>query len=108
MNCLSLFLALSMHLGLEGEYNSIHPHARCDLDNTITGAYYNSEKNISLYLGKKYLVEDVELELGLVTGYSGFDIAPMIRLKKDNWFIAPAYEKTGNVGVVFGYEIKIR
>jgi len=39
LSCLSLLVALSMHVGLENEYNSIHPHARCTIDNTILGAY---------------------------------------------------------------------
>ena len=107
MSCLSLLLALSLHIGLEGNYNNVHPHARCDLDNTITGAYYNSEENVSFYLGKKYLIDSAELEVGLVTGYSGADIAPMIRIKQDNWFLAPAYETSGNVGIVFGYEFQL-
>ena len=46
MNCLSLLLALSLHMGLEGDYNNIHPHVRCDINNTIAGAYYNSEENV--------------------------------------------------------------
>ena len=46
MNCLSLMLALSMHVGLEGNYNSIHPHARCQKDALISGVYYNSEDNV--------------------------------------------------------------
>lgn len=89
-----------MHVGLENDYNEIHPHARCTLDDTITGVYYNSESNISAYIGKKYSI----FEYGVVTGYSGMDLAPLIRIKKDNWFIAPAYETTGNIGVVIGIE----
>ena len=108
MNCLSLLLALSLHIGLEGDYNSIHPHVRCDISNTIAGVYYNSEKNISLYAGKKILIYNAELEIGLVTGYSGAKIAPMLRIKKGNWFISPAYETKGNnVGIVFGYEFRL-
>ena len=64
MNCLSLMLALSMHVGLEGNYNSIHPHARCQKDTVISGIYYNSEDNISAYVG----LEHNGFELGLVTG----------------------------------------
>ena len=108
MSCLSLLLALSLHMGLEGDYNNIHPHVRCDINNNIiAGAYYNSEENISFYAGKKIPMHNVELEVGLVTGYSGADIAPMLRVKKGNWFISPAYEIMGNnVGIVFGYEFK--
>ena len=46
-------LALSMHIGLENDYNQIHPHARCEMSNDILyGAYYNSEERVSLYFGK--------------------------------------------------------
>jgi hypothetical protein len=68
-------LALSMHIGLEDKYNSIHPHARCEKDALISGVYYNSE-----------------------------DVIPMIRYKKDNWFVAPAIEKNGARGLVIGLE----
>ena len=53
MSCLGLFLALSMHIGLEGDYNNVHPHARCTVDNSIAGVYYNSEDRISAYVGKE-------------------------------------------------------
>ena len=56
--CLSILLAVSTHLGLDADYNSIHPHVRCTVDNWITGAYYNSEKNISYYVGKKISKND--------------------------------------------------
>ena len=68
-------MAVSMHIGLDNSYNNIHPHARCQIDNTITGAFYNSESNISLYAGKEYALDRfVNLEIGLSTGYSGGDI----------------------------------
>ena len=98
--CLSLLLAVSTHLGLNGDYNNIHPHARCTIDNWITGAYYNSERTVSYYIGKKIS----NFEIGLVTGYSSYDVLPMIRYINDGWFIAPAYEKPGNYGVMIGYE----
>jgi len=101
LNCLQLFLALSLHLGLENDYNNIHPHARCTVDNHISGIYYNSEDNISLYTG----LEHNGFELGLVTGYSSNDILPMIRYKKNNWFISPAYEIDGKYGIILGLEI---
>jgi len=124
MNCFSLLVALSLHMGLEENYNNVHPHVRCDINNShsalhniIAGAYYNSEKNISFYVGKKiplyylgtpHLMHNVELEVGLVTGYSGAEIVPMLRVKRGNWFMSPAYETTSNnVGLVFGYEFKL-
>ena len=100
MSCLSLMLAISMHLGLEGDYNAIHPHARCQKDALISGVYYNSEEKVSAYIG----LEHEGWEVGLVTGYTYADVVPMIRYKKDNWFIAPAIESNGRKGIVIGLE----
>jgi hypothetical protein len=109
MNCLGLFLALSMHVGLETDYNNIHPHARCTVDNKIAGVYYNSEDRISTYVGREFELDEYwTLELGLVTGYKSEDILPMIRYKAGGLFISPAYEKHNgeeNYGVVIGWEI---
>ena len=109
MSCLGLFLALSMHVGLEGDYNSVHPHARCTVDNSIAGVYYNSEYRISAYVGKEFqLTENGKLELGLVTGYTAEDILPMIRYKVGNLFITPVFEKYDNkenYGIVLGWEL---
>jgi len=91
-----------MHLGLEGNYNSVHPQLRCEFGNTISGVYINSDSNISAYIGKKYDI----LELGLVIGYT-YPIVPMIRVVKNGWFISPAWEKGNNWGILFGYEAKL-
>ena len=99
--CIALSLAISMHLGLENDYNNIHPHARCSIDNTIAGVYYNSEDNISTYIGMKY----DNIELGIVTGYESNDVLPMIRYVNNGLFISPAYETNGNYGVVIGIEL---
>lgn len=99
--CIALSLAISMHLGLENDYNNIHPHARCSIDNTIAGVYYNSEDNISTYIGKKYN----NIEVGIVTGYESNGIVPMIRYANNGFFISPAYETNGNYGVVIGIEL---
>ena len=104
MSCLGLFLALSMHVGLEGNYNSVHPHARCTTDNWVTGAYYNSEKNMSYYVAKTIS----NFEIGLVTGYNSYDVLPMIRYINDGWFVAPSYEKSNNLGLTVGYEYTIK
>ena len=97
---------MSMHIGLDNSYNNIHPHARYQIDNTITGAFYNSESNISLYAGKEYALDRfVNLEIGLTTGYSGGDIVPFMRYTDRGWFVSPAYEyDENNIGIVIGYE----
>ena len=105
MSCLSLLFAISMHIGLEGNYNSFHPHARCQQDSLISGVFYNSEDRISTYVGKEFELDKYwKLELGLVTGYTYADIVPMIRYKAGTLFITPAIEKGGNKGLVIGLE----
>ena len=110
MSCLEILVAITLHLGLEGDYNNIHPHGRCTVDDWIAGAYYNSEENVSYYVGKKIpnVDRDWDLEIGLVTGYSGMDVAPMIRYINNGWFVAPTYESSfgGNIGLTIGYEFK--
>ncbi len=103
MSCLSLMMALSMHVGLENNYNYLHPHARCQVDSLISGVYYNSEDNVSFYTG----LEHNGFEVGLVTGYTNNKIIPMIRYKKNNLFISPALEKDDNYCIVIGLEFKI-
>ena len=49
-----LSLALSNHVGFDNNYNEIHPHIRFKTDNTISGAFYNSERTISFYTGKEF------------------------------------------------------
>ena len=102
--CLSILLAVSTHLGLDNNYNDVHPHARCTINNWLTGAYYNSEKSMSYYFGRKIS----NFEIGLVTGYNSYDVLPMIRYINNNWYITPAYETPSNIGVTIGYEFKIR
>jgi hypothetical protein len=113
-----LGLAFSTHLGLEGNYNEFHPNFRLQTEQYIAGAYYNSEKNISLYVGKEINFDKLGLELGIVSGYDAYDypVAPMARatyvLSEDHkFFIAPAYEKnsTGDtVGIVFGLDFTLK
>ena len=107
MSCIGLFLAISLHVGLEAEYNQVHPHARCTVENSIAGVYYNSEDNFSAYIGKQIQINSGFLEIGLVNGYTTSKVVPMIRYKKHNFFISPAYEKyqgQENIGLVLGLE----
>jgi hypothetical protein len=123
MDCLSLLLTLTLHVGMTGEFNGINPHVRCDIDNYSTGIYYNSEKNISFYVSRNVRLPESEIEIGLVTGYTDANLMPLIRWKKNNWFIAPIYATTWyyteypdrtswfkgekDTGILIGYEMKI-
>ena len=104
MSCLSLLFAASLHLGLENKYNNLHPHARCQVDNLISGVYYNSEDRVSSYVG----MEHNGFELGLVTGYTSEDILPMVRYKHKIFFITPAYENGDTYGITIGWEINLK
>ena len=103
---IELALAFSLHLGLEGDYNDIHPHVRYNEQNYIAGAYYNSERNVRLYVGKRWEYNDFGLEAGAVTGYSAGDVIPYGRATYKNIFVAPALEGDDTVGAVIGYEFK--
>ena len=82
-------ILFSAHLGFELDYNPINPYVGVNVtDNIAVGAYYNSEENISTYIG--YVTEHVEL--GLVTGYSTSDIMPMAKFNYKNLFISPVVE----------------
>ena len=73
---------MSMHVGLEANYNNIHPHARCTVDDKIAGVFYNSEDRISGYIGREFELDEYwNLEIGLVTGYKTADVLPMVRYK---------------------------
>ena len=91
---------------MQGDYSAIHPHIRFQEQSYITGLYYNSESNISLYGGKRWKYNDFGLEAGAVTGYTTGDILPYARATYKDFFIAPAVEGENTVGLVVGYELK--
>jgi len=107
-------LALSLHMGLEGDYNEIHPHIRYNEQNYIAGAYYNSIENLSFYAGKRWEFGNVGAELAAVTGYDlKYPVAPYARLTYDmgnvRVFASPAGEYDNgkhNGGLVVGVEFK--
>ena len=106
MESISLGLALSLHLGFEGEYNSIHPHLRYTQESFIAGAYYNSESNISPYVGYRFEYNDFGLELGAVGNYSDADIMPFAKGSYKQFFVTPGIEGD-NIGIVFGIELPL-
>jgi hypothetical protein len=56
---------------------------------------------MSYYVGRKIS----NFEIGLVSGYNSHNVLPMLRYINDGWFVAPAYEKSGNYGITIGYEL---
>jgi len=98
-------------MGLDGSYNEFHPHIRLYQSRFIAGLYYNSENNISPYIGSRWSSDLGYFEYGVVGGY--LETLPFVRLgiNIDNnkaLFVAPALEKiNGNVkvGATIGYEV---
>ena len=104
-------IALSLHIGLAGDYNEIHPYVRYESNDYVIGAYYNSEGRISNYIGYNYDMTDrTSIDIGIVSGYTSYDIIPMVRLIQDEtFFISPAIEYTDNydvsrIGFVIGIQ----
>lgn len=111
-------LATSLHLGLEGDYNSIHPHVRFIEDSAVAGAYYNSEERISFYGGYRFEpVDSFGIELGLVNGYPALGgVIPYARGTYDfnentRVFVAPGGEVRNDkldIGAVIGIEYRFK
>ena len=100
-------VALSLHLGLQGDYQPLHPHVGLENKNFIAGAYYNSENAVSLYVGYKFkITEDTNIEAGAVGGYSSESVLPLIKFNHKHFFIAPAYEDFDGqrLGLILGIE----
>jgi hypothetical protein len=105
-------LALSFHLGMENNYNNLHPHIRLQNDDFIAGAYYNSEDALSAYAGIELSYGKWNHEIGVVSGYDENDIIPFVRSTydlNDNTigYITPGVENN-NVGIVLGIELQIK
>tara|TARA_B110000858_G_scaffold159207_1_gene182725 strand:+ start:2893 stop:3216 length:324 start_codon:yes stop_codon:yes gene_type:complete len=106
MNCLVLGIALSMHVGLQDNYNQVHPYLMCEKNQITTGVYYNSLNKVSVVLAKEYdLTDDLKLDVGIVSGYV-YDVVPMVRLKYKNLFLMPALEDD-RTGLVFGIQFDL-
>ena len=102
---IELALAISLHLGLNNDYNAIHPHIRYIENGYMAGAYYNSVEDISAYAGYRWEWDRIGFELAAVTGYPEATVVPYVRATYDNFFVAPAIED-GTIGAVVGYEFK--
>jgi len=102
MENLSTGIALSLHLGLPGEFNPVHPYIEYEKNSFITGGYFNSYGEVSLYAGRRtYITEDLSFDSGIAT-YDK-ELEPMLRLKYKDYFVMPA-ENKGEVGVVVGIQ----
>ena len=102
-----LGLALSAHIGFNGEYNNAHPYFDIRNEKVIMGGYYNSEENVSLYFGRSTeIFKGLELETAIVSGYD-MPIVPMIRLVSNDFYALIGKERT-EYGLVIGYQIPLK
>ncbi len=103
-------LGLTLHLGLAGDLNPIHPHVRINNNGVIAGAYYNSLDVVSTYAGYRYEYNQFGVETAAVTGYNQ-PVVPYVRgtYDTDNMriFIAPGLVDD-TIGVVIGVELTIK
>ena len=111
LEALTISLGLSTHVGFDEEYNTFHPHIRYTNEKFITGAYYNSLENLSVYAGVRTEKNNFGLEAALVTGYNNGALTPYIRgtydVGKMRMFIAPGIESK-DIGVVLGIEVTLK
>ena len=98
-------IALSAHLGMSGNFNSVHPTITYEKNTVISGIFYNSESRPSLFLAQSREYKKYTIATGIVTGYSGSDILPMIKINRGKFFVTPGYAN-GDAGMVVGYEFK--
>ncbi len=111
LEALTISLGLSSHIGFDEKYNAFHPHLRYQHEKFITGAYYNSVENLSVYAGYRQEKDKLGLEAAIVTGYNNGSLTPYIRgtydIGKMRMFIAPGIESK-DIGVVLGVEITLK
>jgi len=118
MDPITLALGLSLHAGLEHNYNGVHPHIRYQNEQLISGFYYNSVDKISFYVGyRQDLTENLSFEAALATGYPEISkLAPFARFTYDasentRYFIAPTGEYVNsdhNFGLLLGVEFLVK
>ena len=114
-------------MGVDTNYNSVHPSVKCEVGNQNVGVYYNSNKDFSFFVSQNLKLPNSEFEFGLVTGYKGSRILPLMRLKwerkRGHIFLTPIITKNyhvtkypthtfiseteKDVGLLLGYEIKL-
>lgn len=98
-------IALSTHIGFSGDFNNMHPRLTYKQQDYITGVYYNSESRPSVFVGREIVTGPFTLEVGVVSGYSDYPVAPMVKLNYGKFFVAPAVSD-GIPGLVTGIEVK--
>ena len=113
MGVLTTGVALSLHLGLSGDYNEVHPFVEYNNNNIHAGIYLNSESNLSPYVNYRFENDsNYFVDVGIVGGYEFLKVAPLIRVGKNfndnvSLFVVPSYEEHNdeiNAGAVVGLQ----
>lgn len=108
VNSITLSLALTVHTGIDLDYNQVHPHVRYTDNTFISGVYYNSVRKPSVYVGKTFSLGSTTLEAMLVTGYM-YPVIPAVKLNYGNFFVSPFIDKVKGktqTGIVLGTEFR--
>jgi hypothetical protein len=74
----------TVHIGSIGKYNDTHPMVEYETDTGwIVGAYYNSERRLSAFGGKRFYTENrkFSVDFGLVTGYKAAPVLPGMQVQ---------------------------
>ena len=104
-------IAFIDHLGLDGKYNEVNPNVEVEYNRFVAGAYHNSFSKPSVYAGYTVWQGWADLDLGVVTGYSG-SVMPYVKIEKhlnENVSIIAAPVWGGgtdqSVGLMVGFNI---
>ena len=74
-------IAFIDHLGLDGKYNEVNPNVEVEYNRFVSGAYYNSFSEPSVYAGYTVWQGWADLDLGVVTGYND-SVMPYVKFEK--------------------------
>jgi len=92
MCTLFLALALSYHISLveTRPMNMVHPNSGVTCSHYEAGVFYNSERAVSVYMGRKLNISPYSyIEVGAVSGYRTAGVLPYIRYINGRFFIFP-------------------
>ena len=116
VNSLVFSIALTTHIGYDGDYNNVIPHLKYKGDEYSYGVFVNSEGSLSAYGGLELDTDRWTTEFGLTTGYQAYPIVPYIRSTYrindgTKIFFTPAPEAGDDIfttGLVIGIEYRIK
>ena len=82
---LSVGVGLSAHVGVDKDYNGIHPYVAYAITEDVAATlYYNSNRDISLAVGYTFhLGSGFSIDAGAVTGYEPLPVYPYAKLNYD-------------------------